>query len=58
MIKLCKEDLQVLDRASDIIKELVNTSSSEEDVFELYMTRIKLEGIILKQLRIEEKGVK
>ncbi len=55
MIKLEKEDLQVLERASNIIKELSRTCT-EEERFNMYMLMLDIEGVVIRNLNSKEKG--
>lgn len=56
MIKLEKEDLQVLERASEIVEKLRKTSKEKEEMVDLFFIELNINGIILKQSTLKNKG--
>lgn len=55
MIKLEKEDLQVLERASEIVEKLRKTSKEKEEMFDLFFIELNIDCIILKQSALKKK---
>lgn len=56
MIKLEKEDLQVLKRASEIVEKLRKTSKEKEEMVDLFFIELNIDCIILKQSTLKRKG--
>lgn len=56
MIKLEKEDLQVLERVSEIVEKLRKTSKEKEEMVDLFFIELNINGIILKQSTLKNKG--
>lgn len=56
MIKLEKEDLQVLERASEIVEKLRKTSKEKEEMVDLFFIELNIDCIILKQSTLKKKG--
>ena len=56
MIKLEKEDLQVLERASEIVEKLRKTSKEKEEMVGLFFIELNIDCIILKQSTLKKKG--
>jgi hypothetical protein len=55
MIKLEKEDLQVLERASEIVEKLRKTSKEKEEMVDLFFIELNIDCIILKQSTLKKK---
>lgn len=56
MIKLEKKDLQVLERASEIVEKLRKTSKEKEEMVDLFFIEFNIDCIILKQSTLKKKG--